>query len=160
MTYSQIQLLSGLFSFIPYCVVAWVYIELTNGRTTDFWIALGVLGAVRLFFAVIEGLNGVLAWHVYGKRIATRKLVEFLRAHNFPKRKYSHDDFLSYVFRIEDEPEYAIPLKFAAKEIHSALAAWEQMGVLLGMRMHSASEAALEIYSPKDQAPQYGASSA
>jgi hypothetical protein len=85
------------------------------------------------------------------------KFVEFLRANDLPRRKYAHDDFLNYLARIEDEPAYPTSLKAAAKEIYFVLSTFESMGILLGMRMHSASEAALDIHSPKGEAPIYGA---
>jgi hypothetical protein len=154
------RIIVALFALVPYALVAWAYMALTNGNANDFWRAFGVLFAVRVFFSIIETLGGVLAWHLYSKRVVVGKHVEFLRAHGFPKRKYSHDDFLAYLVRIEDDPEQPASLRAAAREMHSMLATCEGMGILLGMRMHSASEAALEIYSPKAQAPAYGTSAA
>lgn len=152
------RMIVALFAFVPYAVVAWGYMALTNGRVNDFWAALGVLLALRLFFSVIETLGGVLTWHLHSKRVVVEKNLEFLRAHGFPKRTYSHEDFLSYLVRIEDDPEQSTSLRAAAKEMHSVLATCEGMGILLGMRMHSAGEAAFEVHSPKAQAPAYGAS--
>jgi hypothetical protein len=79
-----------------------------------------------------------------------------LRANNFPKREYQHDDFLGYLARIEDGP-YGDSVKTSTKEIYFLLSTFENMGILLGMRMHAASEAALETYSPKAEAPIWGA---
>jgi hypothetical protein len=35
--------------------------------------------------------------------------------------------------------------------------AFENMGILVGMRMHAAADAALDIYSPKIEGPAFGA---
>lgn len=154
------RVIVALFAFVPYALVAWGYMALTNGAAKDFWAALGVLVGVRIFFSIIETLGGVLTWHLYSKRLVIGKNLEFLRANGFPKRKYSHDDFLSYLVRIEDDPEQPTALRTAAREMHSVLGSCENMGILLGMRMHCAAEAALEIYSPKAEVPAYGASAA
>jgi hypothetical protein len=154
------RLVISLFAFVPYLLVAWAYMTLVNGDSSDFWKALGVLVAVRFFFSVIETLGTVISWRLYGKRFMVNKFVEFLRANNFPKRKYAHDDFLNYLARIEDEPSCPASVKASAKEIYFVLSTFESMGILLGMRMHSASEAALDAYSPKSEAPIFGATAA
>lgn len=141
-----------LFSVIPYLLVSWGYTALVDGAEKQFWGAFGVLIAVRLFFSVIETLGSVLSWHLYSKRLMINKFLGLLRANNYPKRIYQDDDFLDYLARIEDGT-YPDTLKKSAKEFFSLLSTFEGMGILLGMRMHSASEAALEIYSPKAEAP-------
>ncbi len=74
------------FALVPYALVAWGYKKLTGGDDGDYWIAFGVLIAVRLFFSLIEMLGGILAWRVYGKGLAVTGLHEFLRSNEFPKR--------------------------------------------------------------------------
>jgi len=141
-----------LFSVIPYLLVSWGYTALVDGAEKQFWGAFGVLIAVRLFFSVIETLGSVLSWHLYSKRLMIKKFLGLLCANNYPKRIYQDDDFLDYLARIEDGT-YPDTLKKSAKEIYSLLSTFESIGILLGMRMHLASEAALEIYSPKAEAP-------
>jgi hypothetical protein len=147
----------ALFSLVPYALVAWAYAAFTDGTSSDFWRALGVLILVRAGFGIIEMLGSVLTWHVYGKRRVVNLFLDFLRGHAFPKRAYAHDDFLGYLSRIEDNPAQPASVKAAAKEIYGALSTWERTGMILGMRMHSASETALETYSPRADAPVYGA---
>lgn len=150
------RLIMSLFAFVPYLLVSWAYMAHVNGDSSDFWKSLGLLVAVRFFFSVIETLGTVISWRLYGKRFMVNKFVEFLRTNNFPKRKYAHDDLLNYLARIEDEPTSPASVKASAKEIHFLLSTFESMGILLGMRMHSASDAALDSYSPKTKAPIYG----
>lgn len=154
------RIIMSLFAFVPYLLVSWAYMAVVNGDSGDFWKALGLLVAVRFFFSVIETLGTVISWRLYGKRFMVNKFVELLRANNFPKRKYAHDDFLNYLARIEDDPSCPATVKASAKEIYFLLSTFESMGILLGMRMHSASDAALDVYSPKAEAPIYGASAA
>ena len=154
------RLVMWLFAFVPYLLVSWAYMALVNGDSSDFWKAFGLLVAVRLFFSVIETLGTVISWRLYGKRFMVNKFAEFLRTNNFPKRKYAHDDFLDYLSRIEDEPTYPTSVKASAKEIYFLLSTFESMGILLGARMHSASDAALDVYSPKAEAPIFGANAA
>jgi hypothetical protein len=137
-----------LFSVIPYLLVSWGYTALVDGAEKQFWGAFGVLIAVRLFFSVIETLSGVLSWHLYSKRLMINKFLRLLWENNYPKRTYKDEDFLDYLSRIEDGT-HSDTLKKSAKEFYSLLSTFESMGILLGIRMHSASQAALEIYSPK-----------
>jgi len=146
----------ALFSFVPYLLVSWAYMELANGGSEQFWDAFGVLIAIRLFFSVIETLGSILSWRLYGKKLMVDNFLGLLQANNFPKREYQDDDFLGYLARIKDGL-YADSVKTSAKEIYFLLSTLESMGILLGMRMHTASEAALETYSPKAEAPIWGA---
>ena len=154
------QIITALLAFVPYLLVSWGYTTLTNGNAKDFWVALGVLLLVRLFFGIIETLGAVLSWRVYGKKLMVKKHLEFLRTHNFPRRTYAHDNISAYLLRIEDGPEYSAPLKTTAKEMRSVLELCEGFGILLGMRMHSAAEAALDVYSPRSEAPVFRANAA
>ena len=152
---ARAYIIIALFSFVPYLLVSWAYMALVDGGSEQFWTAFGVLIAVRLFFSVIETLGSVISWRLYGKKLMVNKFLGLLRANNFPKREYQHDDFLGSLARIEDGP-YGDSVKTSAKEIYFLLSTFESMGILLGMRMHAASEAALETYSPKAEAPIWG----
>lgn len=148
------QIIIVMLSFlVPYSLVAWAFIAMTNGKANDFWVALGVLFALRAFFGIVETLGGILHWHLYGKRMVVDKYVEFLRTHGFPKRNSTHDGLLAYLVRIEDDQEQSASMRTAATYMHTVLSACEEVGILPGSRMHSAMKAALEIYSPKAQAP-------
>lgn len=147
------QTIVALFAFIPYLLVSWWYKALTDGGVKEFWIAFGVLLAVRLFFSAIETLGSILVWRLYGKRIIVKRHLDFMRANNFPMRKYSDDDFLDYLARIEDDPEYPASIKGLGKEMRAVLVTCEGLGILLGMRMHSAADEALDVYSPRANAP-------
>ena len=149
-----------LFSFIPYVAAAWAYTEWAHGDNRELWRAFFVLLAARLFFSVVETMGSVLYWHAYGKRITVQRNLQMLRQSNFPKREYAHDDFLAYLSRIESESRYDANLRTAAKQWYFMLATWEQMGILLGMRMHAATDAALDIYSPKSEAPVFSQATA
>lgn len=153
------NIMIALFSVVPYLLVSWAYMEFANGGTKEFWTAFGVLIAVRLFFSVIETLGSIVSWRIFGKKLMVDKLLRLLRENNFPKREYRHDNFMGYLSRVEGGP-YAESVKTSAKEIYFLLATYESMGILLGMRMHAASEAALEAYSPKAEAAIWGASHA
>ena len=142
-----------LFAWIPYVFVSWGYAKLTG---SGFWPTLGVLFAVRFFFGVIETLGSILAWRVYGKQKMIERNLSLLRANNFPKRQYAHDDFQNYLGRIEGDEAYSQQLKIAAKQWYQVLAFFETSGILLGMRMHAAANDALDIYSPKREAPAFG----
>ncbi|HUO43335.1 MAG TPA: hypothetical protein VMT94_00290 [Burkholderiales bacterium] len=156
---ARARIIMGLFAFVPYFMVSWAYMALVDGGARQFWSAFGVLAAVRLFFSLIETLGSVLSWRLYGRKFTVNKFLGLLRANNFPKREHAHDDFLNYLARIEDGP-YSQSVKGCVKEIYFILSTFESMGILLGMRMHSATEAALDAYSPRSQAPDFGADAA
>ena len=157
MNYTRSRIIMALFAFVPYSLVSWGSMVLVDGTSREFWSAFGLLVAVRLFFSLIETLSGVLSWRLYGKKYMVDKFLEFLRTNNFPKRECAHDHFLNYLTRIQDGPRYAASLKASAKEIYFLLSTFESMGILWGVRMHSATEAALEVHSPRDKAPTFGA---
>ncbi|MEW5943720.1 MAG: hypothetical protein AB1710_07705 [Pseudomonadota bacterium] len=157
MTDTRSQIIMASFAWVPYVLVSWGYARLSDG---SFWSALGVLLAIRLFFSVIETLGSVFAWRLYGRRKMIERNLAMLRANNFPKRQYAHDDFLNYLSRIEDDETCPQQLKMAAKQWEQALAFFESSGILLGMRMHAAADAALDIYSPKHEAPIVGTKAA
>jgi hypothetical protein len=154
------QFIMALFAWVPYMLVSFAYMKLTEGSWKDFWVALGALIVVRLFFGIIEMLGGSLAWRMYGKKLMVNKHLQLLHANKFPTRQYSHDDFSAYMSRIADDPDSPAPLIVLAKEATHSLELAENLGILIGMRVHSAAEAALDIYSPKSEAPVFGASGA
>lgn len=149
------QLIIVGFSLVPYLLVSWGYAELTDGRTETFWTAFGVLVGFRLFFSVIETLGSVLSWRLYGRKLMVQKMLEALRTNTFPKRFYSHDDILGYLARIEDSEEVSSSVKSAAKQLEFMLVTFENLGILAGARMYSATEAALEVYSPRGAAKEF-----
>lgn len=149
------QIIMALSAWMPYVLLSWGYAVVSDG---SFWFSLGVILAVRLFFSVIDTFGSVLSWRLYGKKKAIERNLNMLRANNFPKRKYAHDDFLNYLSRIEDNSTFPEQLKVAAKQWEQALAFFESSGIILGMRMHAAADEALNIYSPKHEAPIFGAS--
>jgi hypothetical protein len=139
-------------SLVPYAAVAWA---LTHFNVLDiyFWRALGLLLLARLFFALIEAIGGVLIWRLHNRKRVVEWFVHYLRSNSFPKRIYYHDDFLNYLVRVEDDEQLPIAVRKSARELEGQLATFETMGVLIGARMHAASELALEIYSPRAHAP-------
>lgn len=142
------RIIITLFSVIPYLLVSWGYTLIVDGAEKQFWSVFGLLVAVRFFFSVIETLGGTLSWHFYSKRIMANKFLRLLYENKYPKRTYKDEDFLDYLSRIESGI-YPDMLKKSAKEFYYLLSTFEDMGILIGMRMHSASESALEMYSPK-----------
>lgn len=151
------QIVLAIFVLVPYVLVSWAYMALADGGTKEFWSAFGALVAARTFFSLIETVGSVLSWRLYGKKLTVEKFLLFLRTNNFPKREYAHDDFLNYLARIDDGPQYPGSVKYAAKEIHSLLATYESIGILIGARVHAASEVALNAFSPRSEAPISGA---
>jgi hypothetical protein len=78
--------------------------------------------------------------------------VAFLKASEYPPRKYSHDNLGNYLVRIQDDPECSATLSRSAVDIEHMLAMIEQLGISVGARAHSTFEAALEVYAPPSQA--------
>lgn len=153
MNETRTQFIMVLFVWIPYALVAWGFAQISHG---SFFSTLGVLVAIRLFFSIIEFLGSILSWRLYGKKKAIERSLTLLRSNEFPKRQYADDDLLKYLVRIERDETCTLQIKSAAKQWEQALAFFEDSGILLGMRMHSAAEAALNIYSPKHEVTRFG----
>src|SRR6266851_5065447 len=92
-----------IFSFVPYLLVAWGYTKFTSGNAETFWTAMAVLLITRLLFSVIEFLGSILSWRLYGRKQLVDRVVSWLRINNFPKRYYHHDDFSNYLGRVEED---------------------------------------------------------
>jgi len=75
-------LIMSAFAFIPYLLVAWGYTRIADGSVRVFWIALGLLIGARFFFSVIETVGSILAWRLYGRRLAIDRNLAFLRTNN------------------------------------------------------------------------------
>ena len=148
----RFRLIVILLPSIPYFLVSWGYMAYVDGGAKQFLGALGVLIALRTFFDVIEKLGGVLSWRVYGKKVTANKFAEMLCANKFPKREYSHHDFSTYLHQLEEGPSEE-SVKTSAKQLKFILEFCEEEGILLRMRMHVALDAALDIYSPRAEAP-------
>jgi len=145
----------SVFSILPYLLISLVYTALTDGHAKTFWMALGLLYGARLFFGLIETLSWTLLWHFYGKKQAVNRAVEFLRVNQFPMRKYHHDNFSTYLSRIQggdDYAEYPQSLKASAIGIECELALLEELAVWPAARMRSAWETALDHYAPREGA--------
>lgn len=140
-------------SFIPYVAVVWGYVELTNGGIREFWSVLGVLFGARLFFSFVETIGSILAWRVHGKSAMIHNCLEILRTNKFPMREYAHDNLGNYLARIDGGEQYSAEIQCLAKELSRSLELTENMGILSGMRLHAAWSEALDIYSPKESAP-------
>ena len=138
---------------VPYLLVAWGVTEFIDGQTRTFWITLAVLVVTRLVFAFIECLGGILVWRLHGRELMVTNFLRVLRENKFPKRYYRHDDFLNYLSRVEEDESSSQALRFEVKAWNSLLLMWENSGVLVGARMHAATEIALERYSPRRLAP-------
>ena len=104
---------------------------------------------------IVDRRNGVCFanWLLFGRRNTIRGFIDVLRENQFPPRFNKHDDFLNYLARIEGG-SYSESLKGAANEFERVLGAIEAQGIIAGARIHAASEAALEAYSPRQNAPE------
>ncbi len=149
---NQQRLVIFAFSMVPYLLVSWVYTALTDGESATFWTALGVLMGVRLFFSIIEGIGKVLLWRLYGRNLVVGTAVNIFKTREFPQRKYPDDSLGDYLCRIQDDPEYPSRLRQSAAQVEQTLVVMEEFGILVGARMHSAYEAALDIYAPRERA--------
>ncbi len=157
MTDFRSNLITAAFAWIPYVSVAWGGTKVTE---LDFIQCLGALLGIRLFFSIIEGLGSTLSWRIYGRRQAIERNLNLLRTYNFPRRAHAQDDFLSYLAHIQSEDAYPANVKTAARQWEQVLEFTENLGIIAGMRMHSATDDALDIYSPKHSAPNSGVSDA
>lgn len=148
------QIISSLIdtwiTYIPYPLVSWGYMAFSDGGVKEFWIILGVLLTVRLFFSIIDTLGSILSWRLHGKRAQIERYLTTLRENNFPTREEVRDDFLHYVKRIQDDSNSTASIKGIANDLCTELVVWERSPSFLhGMRMYDAADEALDIYSPR-----------
>ena len=144
-------------SLASYSALAAAYAALVDGGVKAFGLALGVFVTVRLLFGLVEGCGRWLAWRLHDRNLIIGRYVRILRSQQFPRKRYSHDDFLTYLSRIQNEESYPESMRALAIELEFELTVFEEAGIVRGARMHAASDAALEIYSPSAEAPEFGA---
>ncbi len=77
--------------------------------------------------------------------------LNLFKTNGYPQRKYEHDNLLNYLSRIQDDPENPSRLRESAIQVEQTLVVMEEIGILAGARVHSAYEAALDIYAPRDR---------
>jgi hypothetical protein len=149
------QLISLAFALAPYVLLAWIYAVFVNDGMADFWKNLSVLFVLRAFFGLIEFIGAAFAWRFYRRKITIQRLVKFLQSNHLPMREYSHDDVGNYLARLADG-KYDGRIKSLAIEVSLSRELMEGVGIFAGMRFNSAWEVALDIYSPREVAPQFG----
>lgn len=140
------QMMASGLSLAVYAAIAWVGTQIFDLK---FWRVFGALIAARAFFSLIEGVATFLNWRLAGRPAAVEGFLAVLRTNNFPPRENAHDDFLGYLARLDSDYQPKPDYQRAAKELYTLLASIEAQGILAGMRMHAASDAALDLYSPK-----------
>jgi hypothetical protein len=153
-------LIASGFSLIPYAAVAATYSYFVGGGgARQFWIAMGVLIALRTFFSAIEGLGRILAWRLFYKRRVVDHFVALFKANEFPPKQYYDDDFSNYRARLVSDHERKADDVRAAQDLESLLLMQENRGILEGMRFNAAVELAFEEYMstmPKAGKSRYG----
>jgi hypothetical protein len=130
---------------LPYLALAWAYMELTDGRAGDFWIALGVLLTLRFFFFTIEALAGLVMWWLYGRRFAIRKMLAVLRTNEFPPRQPGERVY-QYFHRIQRASDCPPWLRDLTQEFELEAAKFIGRGWIHRRRIASAMQEALERY--------------
>lgn len=148
-------LVISTFALIPYVLVTWGYTKWTDGDAKAFWIALGVLLGIRLFFSIIERLGDLLSWRLYRRKIMIDNAVTALKTDEFPQRKYSSDGLGAYLAGIIDDPLSPATLRKSAADLERNLGIIEKYGILMGARNWAVWEAALDLYSPRSKAPSF-----
>jgi hypothetical protein len=94
----------------------------------------------------------MLYWKLYGRKLAVKNALAFLKGNQYPQREYAHDNFGNYLARIQDDPQYPPTLRQSAVDIERVLDLIEEAGITVGARAHSAYNMALDIYAPRSLA--------
>jgi hypothetical protein len=164
-------IVNKLCSLIPYLLVAWVLNEFV-GEGSYFWMILGIMLLIRLGFSIMEAIGGILAWRFYNRKVMVNRVVDFLKAHNFPPRRCAFDDFDAYLSRIDKFGQYPPKLdmygkfipeespRYYSQELINEARNFEQRlletpyhGLFEERRLNGAYNLALDIYAPRDLAP-------
>lgn len=138
-------LIFGL-SWVPYVLIGWAVMHFGDGNASTFWYTIGALLIVRLFYSIIETLGGVLVWRAVGKRDMVSQMVQALSEGRFPPANDAAEGMLSYLVRIDDD-DTPIQIRLMARELKGGLQVYESIGILPGMRVHAAMDAALRKHS-------------
>jgi hypothetical protein len=142
-----ISLITASIAFVPYLLLAWAACKLLND--TEFWEALGWLLGLRLFFGVVETIGGILAWRVYGRRVSSGIFAQALREGKFPQRYDIYADADEYFDQVVADQSQPVDMRVAAGAFIGSMKAYRSVGLLFGLRIGGAWEAALELHSPK-----------
>jgi hypothetical protein len=153
---------SLLVSLVFYTIIAGAFAELMEGGWKEFRWIFGIMVAVRTAYGVLEFLESVVVWQIYGRRATVNSFVVVMREAKFPKRVYGSDSADNYFHRIREpsvndykEGEVTPDIQRLAAEMNTM---WEtiryQHGWRAEMRIGDALRRAVDIYTPiKDSPP-------
>jgi len=146
MNESKASLIGFGFAMVPHLAVAWGYVYFIDGGQPTFWLALGILIAVRLFFSIMEAVGSDLAWRFFARQKMVAYLLGIFRANAFPAKKYADDDFGNYCARLlhaqPKKPDCIRHLEY----IQTFLLIHEKRGIFDGLRMHTVVDTAFAQY--------------
>lgn len=146
-------------SAIAYSGIAGAFTFLTDGDRKFFFIVIGCLIALRLFYEVLEVAVGIAVWRLYGRRVAVENYVKAMRDARMPRRYYSTDDVGNYLARIQNGYSYeagkVTPEALnTAKEFDRVMGSVrEQSGMIAEARTWDAIKRAYESYTTDDSPP-------
>lgn len=140
------------FSSLPYLMLAWALMVITDGDAKDFWLALGVLLVLRMFFSAVEALGGILLWRLYGRRFAVRKTLAVFRTNDFPAAELGEDVY-AYLYRVQRAPGCSAQLRDRVQELEFDAVKSVGKGWLPGRRARSAMQQALNEYARQHVLP-------
>lgn len=127
---------------LPDLGLSWLYMKLMDGSAGDFWIALGILYAVQLFWGAKHLLAGSLVFRLYGKRRVVEVLHESFRKSGFPAPERA-EGASEYLARLCDDEQQPLNVHFAAHGELARMAHAEAQGIFPGLRAMAAYEAAV-----------------
>lgn len=138
--------ISGAIASVPYALLAWAASKVFD---VGFWEALGWLVALRTAFGVIELLGAVLAWRLYSRKVSIRICTEAMKTNKFPPRYRYMDESEDYFARVIEDDTQPQETKIGAATFLGSIKAIRLSGMIRGMRVASAWDAALEAHSPR-----------
>lgn len=137
-----------------YLLVSWAFARFV-AHDIPVWMVLVTIVVGRLFFELLSMLSDAISWRVYMRQHYIDKFVERFRSQHFPPRKYCNQSFEAYLRDLEYDKAIPPRLQVAVAEVAVSLADADTMGYLKGRRLIAAARAALDIYSPRELAPEW-----
>lgn len=148
----KVDLALFLPSLALYVLVAWILTRVVD-HAVPVWAAFVALVVARMFFALLSMLADAISWRAYMRQHYIDKFVERFRSQHFPPRKYYNQSFETYLHDLKYDQATPPGLQIAVAEVSVSLEDADIMGYFKGRRLIAAGEAALDIYSPRAQAP-------
>lgn len=147
----QAVLRTSLVQVAVYSAASYLLNEIADGD--GFWTVFFVLLGIRMAYSLIESVSVWIAWVAWNRKETIDSAVAQMRAADMPLRHYPDEELDSYLANVEGNEARTYPQRATALAMNLTSKMADYLGFFHSLRLKSALESALRIYSPSWKTP-------